>query len=115
ARQTIISCYEFFGSYLFDMLTHFPKFRRERNAEFEFEGLEHLEDAYACGKGVIILTGHLGAWELMGMAHGSKGFPLGVIARRLDNPYLNVLLEKLRTSTGNFVIYKTEGFRPLLK
>ena len=115
ARQTIISCYKFFGSYLFDMLTHFPKFRSERNEEFEFEGLEHLEKAYTRGKGVIILTGHLGAWELMGMAHGSKGFALGVIARRLDNPYLNVLLDTLRTSTGNFVIYKTEGFRPLLK
>jgi len=114
-RQTIISCYKFFGSYLFDMLTHFPKFRPERAAELEFEGIEHLEKAYARGKGVIVLTAHLGAWELMGMAHGSKGFPLGVIARRLDNPYLNVILEKLRTSTGNFVIYKTEGFRPLLK
>ena len=115
ARETIISCYKFFGAYLFDMLTHFPKFRSGRNTEFEIEGLEHLQDAYARGKGVIILTGHLGAWELMGMAHGSRGYPLGVIARRLDNPYLNVLLETLRISTGNFVIYKTEGFRPLLR
>ncbi len=96
-RQTIVSCYKFFGSYLFDMLTHFPKFRPERMVEFEYEGLEHLKGAYARGKGVLILTGHLGAWELMGMAHGFKGFPLGVIARRLDNPNLNHLLERLRT------------------
>ena len=115
ARKTIVSCYQFFGSYLFDMLTHFPKFRAERMTDFEYEGLEHLQEAYARGKGVIILTGHLGVWELMGMAHGFKGFPLGVIARKLDNPYLNSLLERLRTSTGNFVIYKTEGFRPLLR
>ena len=108
-------CYEFFGMYLFDMLTCFPKFPPERMKDFEYEGLEHVEAAYKRKMGVIFYTGHWGGWEFMAMAHGLKVHPGGVIARRLDNPYLQNLLETLRCSTGNFVIDKKEGFRPMLK
>lgn len=114
-RAIILRCYEFFGTYLFDMLTFFPKFQSERMDDFEYEGLENLEEAYRRKKGVILCTGHFGAWELMGLAHGFKGFPMAVIARTLDNPYLQQLLDTLRRSTGNLVIDKKQGFRPMLK
>lgn len=114
-RNILRRCYEFFGEYLFDMLTCFPMFPAERMKDIEYEGLENLEEAYRRNKGVIIYTAHWGAWEMMGMAHGLKGFPMGVIARPLDNPYLHTLLDTLRRSTGNFVIDKKEGFRPMLK
>ncbi|HSP07274.1 MAG TPA: lysophospholipid acyltransferase family protein, partial [Acidobacteriota bacterium] len=114
-REILRRCYAFFGMYLFDLLTCFPKFRGDRMKDFEYEGLENVEEGYRLKKGVIFYTGHWGAWEMMGMAHGFKGYPLGVIARRLDNPYLQHLLETLRCSTGNFVIDKKEGFRPMLK
>ena len=108
-------CYSHFGQYLFDMLTCFPRFPSGRMADFEFEGLENLEQVYGNGKGVIFYTGHWGAWELMAMAYGFKGYTVGLIARPLDNPYLHSLLDTLRCSTGNFVIDKKEGFRPMLK
>src|SRR2546423_8567914 len=34
----------------------------------EFEGLENLEAAVADGRGVIVFTAHLGAWELLSFA-----------------------------------------------
>ena len=108
-------CYAFFGAYLFDMLACFPKFPAERMADYEYEGLENVEEGYRRGKGIIFYTGHWGGWELMAMAQGFKGYRMGLIARRLDNPYLHGLLETLRCSTGNFVIDKMEGFRPMLK
>lgn len=115
-RSSILRrCYEFFGMYLFDMLTCFPKFPPERMKDFEYEGLENVEDAYRRKKGIILFTGHWGGWELMAMAQGFKDYPMGLIARTLDNPYLHNLLETLRCSTGNFVIDKKEGFRPMLK
>lgn len=111
----LLKCYEFFGMYLFDMLTCFPKFPPERMKDFEYEGLDHVEEAYRGKKGVILFTGHYGGWEMIAMAQGFKGYPMGLIARKLDNPYLHGLLQTLRCSTGNFVIDKKEGFRPMLK
>lgn len=114
-RAIVLRCYEFFGTYLFEMLTLFPEFQSSRMEDFEYEGLDNLEEAYRRKKGVILCTGHFGVWELMGMAHGFKGYPMGVIARTLDNPYLQKLLDTLRRSTGNSVIDKKQGFRPMLK
>jgi len=51
----------------------------------------------------------------MALAQGLVRRPVGVIARRLDNPHLEARLRALRTSTGNFVIEKRDGFRPMLK
>jgi len=38
-----------------------------------YDGFENFERAYARGKGVLFLTGHLGAWELSAFAHSCKG------------------------------------------
>lgn len=115
AARTIKKTYEFFMFYLFDLLTCFPEFPAGRMKDAEYEGLDHVDAAYARGKGILFFTGHWGEWEMMAMAHGFKGYPLGVIARRLDNPHLEHLLVTLRTSTGNFVIEKRDGIRPILK
>jgi KDO2-lipid IV(A) lauroyltransferase len=97
------------------MLTCFPALPESRFQNFEYEGVEHLVEAYRRGKGIILYGGHFGAWELMALAHGARGWPLELVVRRLDNPYLESLLAKLRTSTGNVIIDKKQGFRPMLK
>lgn len=115
AKKILVECYRFFGSYLFDLLTFPRDFSDRLKQSVEFEGLEHITAAYERGKGVICFSGHWGAWEIMALAQGSKGFQLGILGRRLDNPYLQEVLQKFRTSSGNFVIDKKEGFRPMLR
>jgi Kdo2-lipid IVA lauroyltransferase/acyltransferase len=115
AEKILLECYRFFGSYLFDLLTFTRDFSGRLEQSVEFEGLEHLKAAYEGGKGVICFSGHWGAWEIMALAQGVKGFQLGILGRRLDNPYLEELLQNFRKSSGNFVIDKREGFRPMLR
>jgi KDO2-lipid IV(A) lauroyltransferase len=115
ARDTVCACYKFFGHSVFDLLTFFPRMRPAHTGLFEYQGLEHVDAAYARGKGAIFFTAHFGGWELMGMAHGLKGYSMGLVIRKLDNPYLNRLLDALRRSTGNFIIDKWDGFRPMLR
>ena len=43
------------------------------------EGLEHYLAAQARGKGVLIVTGHLGAWELSSFYHSLMGHPMGMV------------------------------------
>jgi Kdo2-lipid IVA lauroyltransferase/acyltransferase len=115
ARRLVRDSFTFFGRYLFDLVSCLPAFPKARMASFEYEGLEHVEAAYAKGRGVLFFTAHFGGWELMAMAHGHLGYPGAVVARRLDNPLVEEQLRSLRSSTGNLVIDKRDGLRPMLR
>jgi len=116
AKAIVRRCYQFFGAYILDMLSLLNRgLDPARFDDFEFAGVEHREAAYAKGKGAIFFSGHYGPWEMMALAHGWQGYPVGVVVRELDNPYLEALLHRFRTTTGNFIIEKTQAFRPMLK
>jgi KDO2-lipid IV(A) lauroyltransferase len=78
-------------------------------------GLEHYLQAQARGKGVLIITGHLGAWELSAFYHSLMGHPMGMIIRNLDNRRLDAYVNGVRGMHGNFVISKDDFGRGLLK
>ncbi len=78
------------------------------------EGLEHYLGARARGKGVLIVTGHLGAWELSSFYHSLMGYPMGMVIRRLDNRKLDAFVNGIRCLHGNTVIPKDDFGRGLL-
>jgi len=79
------------------------------------EGLNHLDQALARGKGVIAVTGHIGSWELMAGYIARKGYPLYVIGRRLYDHRLNRILVRMRESTGLKNIERGGSTRKILK
>ncbi len=79
------------------------------------EGLEHFEAAQARGKGVLVITGHLGAWELSSFYHSMMGHPMGMVIRRLDNRKLDEFVNGIRCMHGNYVLHKDDFGRGLLK
>jgi KDO2-lipid IV(A) lauroyltransferase len=80
-----------------------------------FDGAERAHQALKQGRGVLFVTGHFGFWEIHALAHGLVHGPIAVVARPLDNPLLHDLLERVRTSTGNRVIYRRGGVRRILR
>ena len=78
------------------------------------EGLEHYLAAQARGKGVLVLTGHLGAWELSSFYHSLMGHPMGLVIRRLDNRKLDDFVNGIRCLHGNRVLHKDDFARGLL-
>jgi len=84
-------------------------------ARLEVEGENHFRDALAQGKGVLIITGHFGYWEVHGVAHALVFPPIHVLARPLDNPFLHRFLEDTRRRTGNGVIYRQGALRRVLR
>jgi len=78
------------------------------------EGLEHFLAAEARGKGVLVVTGHLGAWELSSFYHSLMGHPMGMVIRRLDNRRLDAFVNGIRCLHGNFVLHKDDFGRGLL-
>ncbi len=80
----------------------------------EYDGLEHYIQARDRGRGVLVLTGHLGAWELSSFFHSLMGFPMGLLIRRLDNPAVDTLVNGVRCLHGNRVIHKDDFARGLI-
>ena len=66
----------------------------------KIQGLENLESALAMGKGVIFVSAHLGNWELLAMSIASLGYPSNPYMRKINNEYIDELLNKLRRKFG---------------
>ena len=99
-------------------LAEFCRMERYTQANIEgwirYEGLDRFLAAEAEGKGVLVLTGHLGAWELSSFYHSLMGHPMGMVIRRLDNRYLDGFVNRIRCLHGNKVLHKDDFARGLI-
>ncbi|MCS6886415.1 MAG: lysophospholipid acyltransferase family protein [Acidobacteriota bacterium] len=95
--------------------SYFPRYtRQEISKVVEYEGLDNYLKALSSGRGVLMLTAHLGAWELSSFAHSLNGYPHNILIRKIDNPYIDQLVEKYRTLHGNRTIDKNNASRAVL-
>jgi KDO2-lipid IV(A) lauroyltransferase len=91
------------------------KYTPQNTASFiRYEGLDHYLAARESGRGVLILTGHLGAWELSSFYHSLMGYPMSMVIRRLDNELVDRLVNEIRCQHGNTVVHKDDFARGLL-
>lgn len=104
-----------FGRLLFAVLRFSALSPEAMLARVEVEGDEHVRAAHAQGRGVLFVTGHFGFWEIQALAHALRFPPMAVLARALDHPPLHALLERIRTRTGNAVIYRQDSMRRVLR
>ena len=75
------------------------------------EGAEHFSQALSAGRGVIIISGHLGNWE-NGFQLPSLyfGAPLTGVAKAMKLRFFNQYLHNFRTRFGNRLLYKAGAF-----
>ena len=114
-RAIVRGAFKHFGRLLFELLKFSTLSPRAMLARVEFEGEDRVRAAFAQGKGVLFVTGHFGFWELQALVHALELPPMAVLARTLDNPALNALLERIRTRTGNSVVYRTGTLRRVMR
>jgi KDO2-lipid IV(A) lauroyltransferase len=79
----------------------------------DIDGIEHIEHGLERGKGVILLTAHLGNWELMG-ARAAQDFPLTVVARPNSNSGVQRYIDSVRHAAGVGVVSKFDTGRGAL-
>jgi len=114
-RAIVRGAFMHFGRLLFELLEFNSLSEQQMLARVEFDGEERVRSAYAHGAGVLFVTGHFGYWELQALVHALRLQPMAVMARALDNPYLQRLLEEMRTRTGNGVIYRQGTVRRAMR
>jgi KDO2-lipid IV(A) lauroyltransferase len=81
----------------------------------EIDGMEHVEKALERGKGVLVLTAHVGNFELMPMASVALGHKLSIIVKRIKNESVNQVIENLRTHEGLTFLSTKHAYRDCLK
>jgi len=114
-NQILRECFSSLGREL-GVFSHFSTSSRETLLKWiDLEGLEHLKNARTNGKGVILFTGHLGAWEFTALALSLLGYPLSFLVRRIDNPKVEDLIDRGRTRFGNRTIDKLSAGRSMIK
>jgi len=92
-----------------------PRYTPENVSETViYDGFANYDAARARGKGVVFLTAHLGGWELGSFVHSLNGYPLHIVVRALDNPYVDRLVDRYRTLHGNATLDKLDSPRGLL-
>jgi KDO2-lipid IV(A) lauroyltransferase len=84
------------------------------NRFIRYDGLEHYLAARASGNGVLVLTGHIGAWEISSFYHSLAGYPMSMVIRRLDNSLLDRFVNHIRCLHGNRVLHKDDFARGLI-
>ncbi len=113
-RKTLREVYRKLG-YLLAEFCKMPGYTAEYASGFiRYEGLDNYLAARDRGKGVLVLTGHLGAWELSSFYHSLMGMPMGMVIRRLDNPLVDAFVNRIRCLHGNRVIHKDDFARGLI-
>lgn len=115
-KRIVLSVFRHLGRVLgeFSFIPHFGKNNIE---EFiKFEGLENFRKAKEKGRGILFLTAHFGNWEWMAASFPLfVDSPVHVIFRPLDTPFLDRLVERLRTWTGNQGVSKEKSMIRILR
>lgn len=115
ARKKILRCVYVHLAWQLVEFCRMPRYTAENTrAWIRTEGLDRYLAAQAKGKGVLIVTGHLGAWELSSFFHSLMGHPMGMVIRRLDNRRLDAFVNGIRCLHGNWVLHKDDFGRGLL-
>jgi Kdo2-lipid IVA lauroyltransferase/acyltransferase len=109
------NCFQNLGMSIVEII-RLEKFnQKEFLKTISVEGFSNYRDAVKKGKGLVLIGAHFGNWELLGIAISllfQKGY---MVARKMDNPYLQNKIDKIRTSTGNHVINKNDAFWEMIK
>lgn len=98
--------------------SYFPRHTKEslsRIVEYDEVSMSYLRAAQSQKRGIIFLTLHLGAWEILSYAHSALHHPLHFMVRPIDNPRVEDLVERRRTKFGNTPVDKGSAVRRALR
>ena len=114
-HATLRATFKQFGRHIIDLF-NFSSMKPESMLSLvDVEGMEYVKKANSQRVGVMYFAGHFGGWELQIMVHAHLFDPIVMIARTLDNPYLEKMIERMRGRIGTRVVSREGAVRGLLR
>jgi len=107
-RRILRSCFDNLGRQLgeFCQLERATVKDLRKIAEYDPESLARFNEAKRLGRGIIIVTAHLGGWELLAVASSAFGHPSSILVRPIQNPKIDQWVQSVRSRFGNEIISK---------
>lgn len=75
------------------------------------DGWDVIDDVMSRGKGAVMVTGHIGNWELAGAYVAARGVPLDAIARGMANPLFDTYVNRTREEMGMTIVHDSEAVK----
>lgn len=114
-ETTLEASFGHFGRLVIEII-RLPRDVRQDNwtSHAEIVGLERVLAERDAGRALILAGGHLGNWELAARVAALAGLPLLVIARPVNNPYLEEYFGRIRNAPGQRTVTKHGGMRAVV-
>lgn len=107
-------CFEHFGT-VATSLSLTSEIKREDIGKWLFpKGLECMDQAVAAGKGGIVVSGHLGNWEIVGATCARLGYPVSFVVTTQRNKLVQEWLDKVRQDAGVEIIPRKHAIKGVL-
>ncbi len=110
-RRILLASFDSLGRQLGEFC-RFPRVTPEdlRNiVEYDRESIASLNEAESRGHGILFITAHIGAWELLAFAHSALVRPLTFLIRPIDNPLIENMIQGIRARFGNQALSKKDA------
>jgi KDO2-lipid IV(A) lauroyltransferase len=114
-RRLAGAVYRFFGGMICEVLAIPRLSLADLQQRVTLDNPDVLRDAQAGGRGVVLVSGHLGNWELMGAVLSRSGMGLSMYVGAQRNPFVDNVLNRIRRSQGTETIGRGVAMRGLLR
>lgn len=78
------------------------------------EGKEHMDEAQASGRGIMMITGHISNWEILGHMKKVMGTEFCIMADIRKDPILEAIVNDIRVRCGATILPPTGTFHLLI-
>lgn len=114
--QLVRGCFDSLGRLLGFFSQMSSRSEEELKQLIDVQGWENLEAAKETnGHKLFLYTGHLGAWELTSFGFSLLGHRFIFLVRRIDNPLIEQMVDRVRTRFGNETLDKLSAGRSMLR
>ena len=100
-----------YGRYWAEVFWLRPNRKASLIAETELVNEQALHDAFAQGKGLLLILPHMGNWEVAGAISESLGMPAMSAAENLPNPLITEWFVRIREMIGIEIVLTGRGMR----
>jgi len=77
--------------------------------ELDADARRVLDEALAEGKGAIVISGHVGNWEILGQAIAAAGYPIATVAKPAYDPRVTRWLHEWRSRHGLKIVWRGQN------
>jgi len=105
SRAQVRAVFRNFGNYLLEFFTMTKRLQPSFvESNVHIKNIEYLNEVLQKGKGAVLVSAHVGNWEMGGAVLPILGFPLSVVALAHKDPKVNALFNAQREAFGAMVI-----------